>query len=80
MLYYVVAAVCFVLAQLAWFLLGKVICRVRDSFFFFFAISYLYTERNLEMNRIRMQRSMARSSRPYSKLPLLVLYLWAGGV
>ncbi|KAH8116730.1 chitin synthase III catalytic subunit [Phellopilus nigrolimitatus] len=27
MLYYVAAAVCFILAQLAWFLLGKVVCR-----------------------------------------------------
>ncbi|EJD02533.1 uncharacterized protein FOMMEDRAFT_141532 [Fomitiporia mediterranea MF3/22] len=27
MLYYIAAAVCFVLGQLAWFLLGKVICR-----------------------------------------------------
>lgn len=29
MLFYLAAAVAFVLAQLAWFLLGKVVCRVR---------------------------------------------------
>lgn len=29
MLYYLGSAICFVLSQLAWFLLGKVICRVR---------------------------------------------------
>lgn len=31
-IYYIIAAICFVLSQLAYFLLGKVICSVRGAF------------------------------------------------
>lgn len=67
MLFYLAAAVAFVLAQLAWFLLGKVICRVRRLSLY----PYLYLllmHITYAMFRKRTQRLTVPSSRLCSRL------------
>ena len=60
MWYYILAACLFILSQLSWFLLGRVICKVEKSLPHFVCNRIVYRL----YNRARKEKRMAQSLRP----------------